>query len=127
MISSHCRQLQYVRKIILVTNGEGAMDASDLDNITSKAKSDGIDIVILSVAAEISRLLCLLTVIVGASTLTMLSTASKRRTRILTRHVFHIFSAKSSNQGRLRMSNYSNHLRMIAAGLLVHLHKPLRK
>ena len=47
MISSHCKQLKYIRKIVLITNGERPMETSDLESIASKAKEDGIEIVIL--------------------------------------------------------------------------------
>ena len=49
MITSHCRQLQYVRRIVLVTNGESGMDTSDMENITSKVKSDGMELTILGI------------------------------------------------------------------------------
>lgn len=47
MISAHCKKLQYIRKIILVTNANAPMDAEDLDNIASKIKEDNIELIIL--------------------------------------------------------------------------------
>lgn len=47
MISSFCKKLQYQRQIVLVTDGRGAMDADDLEEITSKIKADGIELVVL--------------------------------------------------------------------------------
>lgn len=47
MISAHCKQLQYQRRIVLVTNGQGAADADDLEGITSKLKADKIELVIM--------------------------------------------------------------------------------
>ncbi|KAI9658894.1 MAG: ATP-dependent DNA helicase II subunit 2 [Bathelium mastoideum] len=49
MISSHCRKLQYIRQIVLVTNGRGRMDADDLIDISSKLIEDGIKLVVVGV------------------------------------------------------------------------------
>ena len=49
MIRSFCKHLKYLKKIILVTNGTGAVDPDDIDDIATKAKQDGIEIVILGV------------------------------------------------------------------------------
>lgn len=47
MISSFCKKLQYQRRIILVTNGRGSMDADDVEHIVSKIKEDNIELVVL--------------------------------------------------------------------------------
>ena len=47
MIATVTKKLAYTRKIILVTNGNGSVDADGLDAITSKCKEDGIELVIL--------------------------------------------------------------------------------
>lgn len=47
MISSFCKKLQYLRRIVLVTNGRGAMDADDVEHIVGKLKEDKIELVIL--------------------------------------------------------------------------------
>jgi len=47
MITTVTKKLAYTRKIILVTNGNGSVDAEGLDAITSKCKEDGIELVIL--------------------------------------------------------------------------------
>ena len=47
MITTVTKKLAYTRKIILVTNGNGSVDADGLDAITSKCKEDGIELVIL--------------------------------------------------------------------------------
>ena len=47
MITTHCKQLQYVRRIVLVTNGHGTMDVSDVESITSKIKDDKMELLIL--------------------------------------------------------------------------------
>jgi len=49
MITTHCRQLQYLRRIVLVTNGLGPMDTSDVDNIIQKVKDDNMELIILGV------------------------------------------------------------------------------
>ncbi|KAI4721018.1 putative Ku family DNA helicase [Aureobasidium sp. EXF-10727] len=49
MIETVTKKLAYTRKIILVTNGNGSVDADGLDAITNKCKEDGIDLVILGV------------------------------------------------------------------------------
>jgi len=49
MITTHCKQLQYIRRIVLVTDGQGTMDTSDVENITSKIKEDKMELLILGV------------------------------------------------------------------------------
>ena len=43
-------QLKFDRRIIMVTDGEGPIDAEDLDVIVSKLKNDGIEITLLCVS-----------------------------------------------------------------------------
>ena len=47
MITKQCRKLKYIRKIVLVTNGRGTMDADDLSEITKKITEDNMDLVVL--------------------------------------------------------------------------------
>jgi ATP-dependent DNA helicase 2 subunit 2 len=47
MIVSHCKKLKYRKKIVLVTNGLGAIDNDELDQIAGKIKQENIDLVIL--------------------------------------------------------------------------------
>ncbi|GAB7339732.1 hypothetical protein MBLNU457_6297t1 [Dothideomycetes sp. NU457] len=49
MITTHCRQLQYIRRIVLVTNGLGPMDTSDMETIIQKVKDDNMELIILGV------------------------------------------------------------------------------
>ena len=49
MITKHCKKLKYKRKIVLVTNGRGSMDAEDVSQITQKIKADGIELVVVYV------------------------------------------------------------------------------
>lgn len=49
MISTFCKKLSYIRKIVLVTNGRGSMDADDIEGIAGKLKADNIELVILCV------------------------------------------------------------------------------
>ena len=48
MIEKHCRHLQYIKKIILVTDGKGAIDP-DFGDIPDRIKKDNIEISILGV------------------------------------------------------------------------------
>lgn len=47
MITTTCKKLQYLRKIVLVTDARGPIDADDLSQITEKLKADSIELVIL--------------------------------------------------------------------------------
>ncbi|KAK3044976.1 ATP-dependent DNA helicase II subunit 2, partial [Coniosporium uncinatum] len=49
MIATHCKKLKYTRRIILVTDGKGAMDAEDLSDIIKKIKADNIELIVLGV------------------------------------------------------------------------------
>lgn len=49
MITKHCKKLKYKRKIVLVTDGRGPMDADDSSQITEKIKSDGMELVVMYV------------------------------------------------------------------------------
>lgn len=49
LIADKCKHLKYKKNIYLVTNGNGAIDADDITEITSKIKSDGITLTILGV------------------------------------------------------------------------------
>ncbi|KAF2237231.1 putative Ku family DNA helicase [Viridothelium virens] len=49
MIASHCKKLQYVRQIVLVTNGRGAMDTDDLPDIAKKLLEDSIELLVVGV------------------------------------------------------------------------------
>ena len=49
MIAKHCKKLKYKRKIVLVTDGRGSMDADDASQITEKIKSDEIELVVMCV------------------------------------------------------------------------------
>jgi len=47
MITAYCKKLKYQKKIVLVTNGRGPMDADDIEEITKKMNNDGIELVVL--------------------------------------------------------------------------------
>jgi ATP-dependent DNA helicase 2 subunit 2 len=49
MITETCKQLKYMRKIVLVTDARANMYTDDLSNITQKIKADNIELVILGV------------------------------------------------------------------------------
>lgn len=52
MITKYCKKLKYKRKIVLVTDGRGSLDAdeSSILEITRKITQDGIELVIVCVA-----------------------------------------------------------------------------
>ena len=52
MITKHCKKLKYKRKIVLITNGRGSMDADDVSQITQKIKADEIELVVMYVKHE---------------------------------------------------------------------------
>lgn len=47
MITKHCKKLKCKRKIVLVTDGRGSMDADDISQITEKIKSDEMELVVM--------------------------------------------------------------------------------
>jgi ATP-dependent DNA helicase 2 subunit 2 len=47
MITKYCKKLKYRRKIVLVTNGQGYLDADDVSEITKKIKEDNMELMIL--------------------------------------------------------------------------------
>lgn len=49
MISNFCKKLKWIRKIVLVTNGSGFIDADDIEKIVDKFKEDDIEVIILYV------------------------------------------------------------------------------
>lgn len=49
MITKHCKKLKYKRKIVLVTDGRGSMDADDITQITEKIKADEVELVVIGV------------------------------------------------------------------------------
>ncbi|KAL8673333.1 MAG: hypothetical protein Q9168_002257 [Polycauliona sp. 1 TL-2023] len=51
MITKYCKKLKYKRKIVLVTNGRGPLDADpdSLKEITNKIKQDNMELVIIGV------------------------------------------------------------------------------
>jgi ATP-dependent DNA helicase 2 subunit 2 len=49
MITETCKQLKYIRKIVLVTDARANMFTDDLSHITQKIKADDIELVVLGV------------------------------------------------------------------------------
>ena len=47
MIIQYCKKLKYKRRIVLVTDGNGPMDADGIDAIVSKVKEEHIEMTIL--------------------------------------------------------------------------------
>ena len=86
MITKHCKKLKYKRKIVLVTDGRGSMDADDISQITEKIKSDAIELVVMYAAIrELERMG--IDGLVAELILTTLIMDSRRKTRILKRYL----------------------------------------
>ena len=49
MIAKYCKKLKYRRKIILVTDARGAIDADDASEIIKKIVAEGIELVVVYV------------------------------------------------------------------------------
>ena len=49
LISQFCKTLKFMRKIVLITNGTGHIDADGLEEIVSNIKQEGIQLVVLYV------------------------------------------------------------------------------
>ena len=49
MIAKYCKKLKYHRKIVLVTNARGSIDADDASEITKKMINDGIELAVMYV------------------------------------------------------------------------------
>jgi ATP-dependent DNA helicase 2 subunit 2 len=49
MIVQKCKQLQYARKIVLITDARAPMDADDLASIVGKMNADNMELVVLGV------------------------------------------------------------------------------
>lgn len=51
MITTYCRKLQYIRRIVLVTDARGVIEADqdDMDSIVAKLKEDNIELTVLGV------------------------------------------------------------------------------
>ena len=47
MITKYCKKLKYKRKIVLVTDALGSMDADDSSEITKKIVSDNMELVVM--------------------------------------------------------------------------------
>lgn len=86
IITKHCKKLKYKRKIVLVTDGRGSMDADDISQITEKIKSDEIELVVMYAAIrELERMR--IDGLVAELILTTLIMDSRRKTRILKRYL----------------------------------------
>jgi hypothetical protein len=81
MINVFTKQLKYKRRVVMVTDGRGEMDDDGLSDITSKMKSDAIELVTLLVSDVLSITPAATDKIV-VLTSTMRSTAFRRRIRI---------------------------------------------
>lgn len=49
MITKYTKKLKYIRKIILVTDAQGSIEADGIEDIASKMKAEGIELMIVYV------------------------------------------------------------------------------
>lgn len=49
MITKYTKKLKYIRKIILVTDARGSIEADGIEEIASKMKAEGIELMIVYV------------------------------------------------------------------------------
>lgn len=49
MIIKYTKKLKYIRKIILVTDAQGSIEADGIEDIASKMKAEGIELMIMYV------------------------------------------------------------------------------
>jgi ATP-dependent DNA helicase 2 subunit 2 len=47
MIAAFCKQLKYIRRVVLVTNGRGSLDSDDNDKIAKRAIDLGIELTVM--------------------------------------------------------------------------------
>lgn len=47
MIMAYCKKLKYIRNICLITNGTGAFDTDEIDDIKGQIKAEGINLTVL--------------------------------------------------------------------------------
>ena len=47
MITKYCKKLKYKRRIVLVTDARGSMDADDSSEITKKIVADGMELIVV--------------------------------------------------------------------------------
>ena len=58
MITKYCKKLKYQRKVVLVTDGCGSLDADGISEITKKIKEDAMELVVLFVLCYSTNDLC---------------------------------------------------------------------
>lgn len=49
MITKYTKKLKYIRKIILVTDARGSIEADGIEDIASKMKAEGIELMVVYV------------------------------------------------------------------------------
>ena len=81
MIATYCKKLKYRRKIVLVTDARGSMDADDSSEITKKIVADGMELVVVYVWILVFRH-WLIERRTAALTLTIPSMDSKRKIKM---------------------------------------------
>jgi ATP-dependent DNA helicase 2 subunit 2 len=53
MIQKFCKQLKYIRRVVLLTNARGGIDGDDFDSISNEIRKEGIELTIIGVDFDI--------------------------------------------------------------------------
>ena len=55
MITKYCKKLKYRRRIVLVTDGCGSLDADGVSEIVKKIKEDAVELVVMYASTVFPR------------------------------------------------------------------------
>lgn len=78
MITKYTRKLKYIRRIILVTDAQGTIEADGIEDIASKVKAEGIELMIVYVCT-VHKEAYLLTAIVELILMTLNMALRRKR------------------------------------------------
>ena len=78
MITKYTKKLKYIRKIILVTDAQGSIEADGIEDIASKMKAEGIELMIMYVCT-VQKEAYLLTVIAELILMTLNMALRRKR------------------------------------------------
>lgn len=78
MITKYTKKLKYIRKIILVTDAQGSIEADGIEDIASKMKAEGIELMIVYVCA-VQKEAYLLTIIAELILMTLNMALRRKR------------------------------------------------
>lgn len=78
MITKYTKKLKYIRKIILVTDAQGSIEADGIEDIALKIKAEGIELMIVYVCT-VQKEAYLLTIIAELILMTLNMALRKKR------------------------------------------------